>query len=464
MKSILTFLLLLSVTAKAQKTTNVIITGKIADKKHLSISIPINVLSTNWTSIPIQPDSTFILKFYIPNKQSVNIENNQVFCEPGDSIYVDIKGDQLRFMGKNAAHYNYYANFMAFDKLNKEVEIEEREKLENGLGSDLLVYKNKKYEVYLKRKAFLDEYCSKYQCSKQFEEWAFAQIFYLYIYSLSSEYRSVKNEDSKIERAYFENLNLTVLQNEKYTNSFNYFLGLNTFLECYLAKSTTNEKISVTLKKQFNFIKSNFTATTKDILLVNLLQGYFEKKDAEYELAIDTIYKESQSIFTNKNYYEELRPFYIKYKSFNFLWDKDSTITLKNSEEKDVFLTKLFNSYKGNIVFLDFWASWCQPCRMEMPYSKELEKIYESKKIKFIYLSKDKEFNAWQKALKDESMSKENNFILNKKATQFFQNNIDLSLIPRYVILDKNGKIIHGDAPRPSDPKLKKLLDKLLEE
>ncbi len=121
---------------------------------------------------------------------------------------------------------------------------------------------------------------------------------------------------------------------------------------------------------------------------------------------------------------------------------------------------------KGKVVYIDFWASWCGPCRKMMPYSKQIhEELTDKQKkdIEFLYISIDADTNAWKKAMIDlnlfgtQFLSPGN---WKSKACSYFQ----IGSIPRYMIMNKKGEIIDVNAPRPDNPQLKELLIKLTEE
>jgi thiol-disulfide isomerase/thioredoxin len=125
-------------------------------------------------------------------------------------------------------------------------------------------------------------------------------------------------------------------------------------------------------------------------------------------------------------------------------------------------LDEILKQHKGKVIYLDFWASWCAPCRQEIPDSKKLIASYQAKGLQVITISMDENKVAWQKALKAEDLSLSANYLLSKDFGSELAKKYKIKSIPRYMIIDKNGKFINTNAPRPSDPKLKELLKELL--
>lgn len=120
-------------------------------------------------------------------------------------------------------------------------------------------------------------------------------------------------------------------------------------------------------------------------------------------------------------------------------------------------------SLKGKVLYLDIWATWCKPCREEIPYMKELEQKFRGKNIEFVGISIDnpQDKEKWQKFVSENQMKGVQLFADNAWQSQFAQDYLVRS-IPRFILVDAEGKIINADAPSPSDEKTEQLLNSLL--
>ncbi|MFC4818202.1 TlpA family protein disulfide reductase [Flavobacterium sp. GCM10023249] len=112
-------------------------------------------------------------------------------------------------------------------------------------------------------------------------------------------------------------------------------------------------------------------------------------------------------------------------------------------------------SLKGKYVYIDVWATWCGPCRREIPSLQKVEEEYKGKNIEFVSMSIDqkKDYDKWRKMVEEKSLGGIQLFADNDWNSQFVKE-YAIEGIPRFILIDPNGKIISADAPRPSDPKL----------
>lgn len=134
---------------------------------------------------------------------------------------------------------------------------------------------------------------------------------------------------------------------------------------------------------------------------------------------------------------------------------------LKPAEE---FIGALFAPYKGTgkVLYVDVWGVWCGPCRREMPASVELHKALEGKPVEFIYLCVDSSVKDWEKSKTDLGIADTGHHIfLNKDQSTILMNYFGFSGIPAYWIIDKDGRFVREDAPRPSYDQTRPMLEEL---
>ncbi|WP_394760230.1 TlpA family protein disulfide reductase [Flavobacterium sp.] len=124
--------------------------------------------------------------------------------------------------------------------------------------------------------------------------------------------------------------------------------------------------------------------------------------------------------------------------------------------------TKL-EDFKGKYVYIDVWATWCGPCRREIPFLQKVEEKYHGKNIEFVSISIDvqKDFEKWTKFVSEKQLGGTQLFADNDWNSDFVKN-LNITGIPRFILIDPNGKIVNADAERPSSPKLQEVFDKLL--
>lgn len=124
-----------------------------------------------------------------------------------------------------------------------------------------------------------------------------------------------------------------------------------------------------------------------------------------------------------------------------------------------------FAKYKGKVIYVDFWASWCGPCRQEFPFSKKLHSSLsdkQKKNIVFLYISIDDDPANWKNAVEKLQLDNgDHGFSEGGWASEVVKK-YQINGIPRYMIIDKNGTIVQPDAVRPSDPSTLNILLKLI--
>lgn len=255
-----------------------------------------------------------------------------------------------------------------------------------------------------------------------------------YLYELS-EYTSKFQDDTSLFIPY-------------YKNGASSLIGI---IE-YLNYNTTETSINTTYKT----INDKFTGKTRDFLHTNLL---ILCKDKRMNIK-----------YTEEEYRTVLNRYLIDCKTIEYKdYINESNTDLPSLKDGQLLSSKKqvadFNTLiqQNRITYIDFWASWCMPCRAEMPASLLLRAEYAKKGINFIYISTDNDEGAWLKAMKQIGLADAESYLLPKGTESSLAKQLEIKTIPRYVLVDKKGKIIDLDAYRPSDSiEIKKQFNSLL--
>lgn len=131
-------------------------------------------------------------------------------------------------------------------------------------------------------------------------------------------------------------------------------------------------------------------------------------------------------------------------------------------ENTDGKIVKL-EDFKGKYIYIDVWATWCGPCRAEIPHLKKTEEAFHGKNVEFISISVDvmKDKEKWKKFVAEKQLGGVQVFA-DKDWRSDFVTGYKIQGIPRFILIGPDGKIVNADAPRPSSPELIKLLSSVL--
>ena len=129
--------------------------------------------------------------------------------------------------------------------------------------------------------------------------------------------------------------------------------------------------------------------------------------------------------------------------------------TYQSIDGKEVSLS----DFLGYYVYIDVWATWCGPCKAEIPALKQLEKEFHGKNIVFMSVSVDESKEKWAQMVKKENLSGVQLWSGNGWKTNITSDYM-IKGIPRFILVDREGKIFNVKAPRPSE-NIKEILNSL---
>ena len=114
------------------------------------------------------------------------------------------------------------------------------------------------------------------------------------------------------------------------------------------------------------------------------------------------------------------------------------------------------SSFKGNLVYVDVWATWCGPCIGQIPALQKLEEEYHGKNLIFLSISVDNDKDAWLKMVDEKELGGKQ---LWADGWSGITKDYAIFGIPRFMLFSADGNVISTKAPRPSSDKIRGLLD-----
>ena len=110
------------------------------------------------------------------------------------------------------------------------------------------------------------------------------------------------------------------------------------------------------------------------------------------------------------------------------------------------------NDFKGKVLLIDVWATWCGPCKEELPYTHKIQEYFKSNKlVQVLYISIDSQEERWKSYLKK---NKHLDGLHINIDDSDFSSSYKITGIPRYILIDRNGLIIDAFCDKPSNGKV----------
>lgn len=437
-----------------EKVNYAVIQGKIDHK--LSNKLNVNSLMNSFRKeIKLNEDGTFIDTLHLESDNLMIYDGRNltyIYIEKGNNISLTYDTDDVKktinFTGKGSEINNYLVS-----KRNTETEITKSTENIYMLGEQDYLSKQKEIES-----AVLNLLNSTPNLPSDYVKNEKKNIKYRYLSNLNN-YESyhahyTKNPDFKVSDGFLKELEGLDLNNE---TDFSFSYNYNVLVSIFCKKEA--EKLS----KKLGIERDVAALETINKLISNQnIKNSLLYKDAKSGISftsnLEAYYNAFMRGSTNEEHNAEIT------KSYNEL----KTVAKGSSSPKFVNYeniaggTTSLDDLKGKYVYIDVWATWCGPCKAEIPFLKEVEKEYHGKNIVFVSISVDQAKNRdkWKKMVADENLGGIQLMADNDFKSQFVQDYF-IKGIPKFILLDPNGDIVTPNAPRPSDKKLIDLFNQL---
>lgn len=454
MKKIIVVLVLIfsAVFTHAQETT---ISGKapkgateVSLLSQQSMIVPIAKSSVDETghyliTLPTDRASLYFLS------HDVNYDYTPIYVNAGDKVVVNFEKDKILFSGSEAENNRFLT---LLDQEVKRVNTKISPNINN-----LVDFRDKTIEVSDSIVHFIK--------NVRLKDRRFAEILKLNrqlmamnsILTAPAIFKLVnKGADAELPKDFYKSLS-TLSLNSEYLHMITYAPWfLNTYfstLELHgLFPTDLNDYLLLRASRIGNKIaKEEYLLYEYDLFQYGYNQNY-----AQIAKSIEPfiLTKEGKAKFNTM--LESYRKMAVSNKQFNYgepafhLQAPDSTGKIHS-----------LSDYKGTVILIDVWDTGCNPCIAEMPALAEMEHYFSSKPVTFISLSLDRDRSKWIKFMQMRPMTGIQ--LIDTMAqkgglAQFYK----LRGIPRFIVIGKDGTIVETNAPRPSDPKLKLLIEREL--
>ncbi|MGB1243547.1 MAG: redoxin family protein [Chitinophagales bacterium] len=314
----------------------------------------------------------------------------EVYIEPGDSIFVET--DMNKFSKKTIFHGGDINNFFFTEIKNSYSKKDKIEVEKKGTPAEFRQFMD---SASLLQHQLLEEYAKTHKITegamnvaKLLIDYRHANSLLKYVFDLNRR----RGKKPTVDKSYYSFIDNLVIENPALANSDTYFKFLHNYMTYQLLlkmKKTPRYDNSQYYVDLCNIDKANIK---NDFLLSMMLSQHLveglqrarvEDLKTHYNFLMDNCKTEKYRIAA-KYVYDQVKHLEAGSTAPDF--------KVMSIDGEEVALS----DFKGKVVYLDFWASWCGPCKQQIPHAKKLKEKFKGKDVVFLYLSTDKDEKRWR--------------------------------------------------------------------
>lgn len=396
----------------------------------------------------------------------------QLFLEPGDALQLEINTEvspvSIAFLGKGAENNRFLFDFnMQFLKgFNADAQT-----ADVAAAGSIDEFESAIFDQRLKQMRFIKENAVKNKVTTAFSDFMNDQVVYNYFAQLLLFSKIKSGDPTGLKMTALPSIMLSEMQSaslmdERNMNSPAYRSFLLNYVRYETAKGFNFLKFldyADMLEREYSYALRHLSGEPFKFFIAHELYTNCGKTESAtvkklYQALTQSdpqgsyakpVYEKCQTEINAKEVKKE-KPEEPKEKGAKTseAAKKSQPFTLIDLKGNKVYM----DDFKGKVVYVDFWASWCGPCRQQFPHAKTLHKMLTPEQLKqvvFLYISIDETEEKWKNAIEQNQIE---GFHTNSpggwgsSVTKHF----GVNSIPRYMLIDKKGNVVDPNAKRPS--------------
>ncbi|BDD11691.1 hypothetical protein FUAX_41230 (plasmid) [Fulvitalea axinellae] len=450
--NVLKYVLCLLITASCAKEEKrlelekgmVVITGRVSNldegAQMIRFAAESTIESIEKTAI-IDSLGNFRLKIELYHPQNVQgfLKKSiiKLYLRPFDSIHLDIDASLL---SKERIPDFRITGTSPDAEISNEIQKYLQYCGEHGFNPDTKVKSTKEFLQILKEQinlqdSILQTFSKEYNPSMEFEDWAKKDIKYgIANYLLQYKFANQGYEGDLFDKSIFPINDDDAIVSSLYPLHLkHYALNVGIWQDSVtLNHLKTNNNVEAYRRCMETIISSVEEGLSRDIMSFKLLSGLLNESYEDYEIVsvkIDSYIENGllKKVLSDKAYgYKNQKALDISF------FDSDRQGEKKITRD---FWTELKEKHKGKVVYVDIWATWCGPCRGEIPHAIKLHNYFKGKDIAFVNLCLASDKDEWLKMIKNSNI-KGDNYFFNKAQEQLLRDQLQFDGYPTYLITD----------------------------